>query len=287
MKKQPIIALIAFLIASCWFVSCQNGTSQQGRDLQFEDISLKKSEHLFTDESKPACQLSIDFTFVSNANTIGAKDSLNAYILSALFGKKYQQLSPQEAMEGYAKEYVTNYRADLEPMIQKDIDNHIDKDQLTAWYSYEQELKGSIETYKGMLLSYCTYKNEYSGGPHGMYTTEFTNLNLSTLQPILLDELFVEDYQETLTELLWYQLALDNGVETRDELEEMGYATTGELAPTENFYISEDGITFYYNVYEIAPYSMGPTQITLSYDMLEYILNYDNKIIKELIALWN
>ena len=286
MKKGTTILLIALLIAGCWLASCSN-TGQPSRNLQFEEITLSKSEHLFADESKPACNLSIDFIFVNNANTIGAKDSINAYLLSALFGKKYQQLSPQEAMEGYAKEYVTNYRADLEPMIQKDIDNHIDKDQLTAWYSYEQELKGSIETYKGMLLSYCTYKNEYSGGPHGMYTTEFTNLNLSTLQPILLDELFVEDYQETLTELLWYQLALDNGVETRDELEEMGYATTGELAPTENFYINEDGITFYYNVYEIAPYSMGPTQITLSYDMLEYILNYDNKLVNELITLWN
>ncbi len=286
MKKGTTILLIALLIAGCWLASCSN-TGQPLRNLQFEEITLSKSEHLFADESKPACNLSIDFAFVNNANTIGAKDSINAYLLSALFGKKYQQLSPQEAMEGYAKEYVTNYRADLEPMIQKDIDNHIDKDQLTAWYSYEQELKGSIETYKGMLLSYRTYKNEYSGGPHGMYTTEFTNLNLSSLQPILLDELFVEDYQETLTELLWYQLALDNGVETRDELEEMGYATTGELAPTENFYISEDGITFYYNVYEIAPYSMGPTQITLSYNMLEYILNYENKLVNELITLWN
>lgn len=286
MKKGTTILLIALLIAGCWLASCSN-TGQPSRNLQFEEITLSKSEHLFADESKPACNLSIDFAFVNNANTIGAKDSINAYLLSALFGKKYQQLSPQEAMEGYAKEYVTNYRADLEPMIQKDIDNHIDKDQLTAWYSYEQELKGSVETYKGMLLTYRTYKNEYSGGPHGMYVTEFTNLNLSTIQPILLDELFVEDYQETLTELLWYQLALDNGVETRDELEEMGYATTGELAPTENFYISEDGITFYYNVYEIAPYSMGPTQITLSYDMLEYILNYDNKLVNELITLWN
>lgn len=286
MKKGTTILLIALLIAGCWLASCSN-TGQPSRNLQFEEITLSKSEHLFADESKPACNLSIDFAFVNNATTIGAKDSINAYLLSALFGKKYQQLSPQETMEGYAKEYVTNYRADLEPMIQKDIDNHIDKDQLTAWYSYEQELKGSIETYKGMLLTYRTYKNEYSGGPHGMYTTEFINLNLSSLQPILLDELFVEDYQETLTELLWYQLALDNGVETRDELEEMGYATTGELAPTENFYINEDGITFYYNVYEIAPYSMGPTQITLSYDMLEYILNYDNKLVNELITLWN
>ena len=152
MKKGTTILLIALLIAGCWLASCSN-TGQPSRNLQFEEITLSKSEHLFADESKPACNLSIDFAFVNNATTIGAKDSINAYLLSALFGKKYQQLSLQEAMEGYAKEYVTNYRADLEPMIQKDIDNHIDKDQLTAWYSYEQELKGSIETYKGMLLS--------------------------------------------------------------------------------------------------------------------------------------
>ena len=107
MKKGTTILLIALLIAGCWLASCSN-TGQPSRNLQFEEITLTKSEHLFADESKPACNLSIDFAFVNNANTIGAKDSINTYLLSALFGKKYQQLSPQEAMEGYAKEYVTN-----------------------------------------------------------------------------------------------------------------------------------------------------------------------------------
>lgn len=45
---------------------------------------------------------------------------------------------------------------------------------------------------------------------------------------------------------------------TRAELEDMGYGSTGEIAPTENFYLDKDGVTFYYNVYDITPYAMGP-----------------------------
>ena len=57
------------------------------------------------------------------------------------------------------------------------------------------------------------------------------------------------------------------------ELEDMGYATTGDLEPIENFYLDPTGITFYYNVYEIAPYVMGATKITLSYEDITHLMN--------------
>lgn len=284
MKNLISFPIISLFVAGCLLLSCEE---QSARQLQFGETTISQKEHLFADESKPACNLSVNLEYVSSASTPGAKDSLNAYLLSAALGNKYSHSTPQEAVEGFAKEYIGHYRNDLEPMIKKDIESQIDNDQLTAWYSYELTIEGKVETYLGELLTYRTHKNEYSGGPHGMYTTEFTNIDLTDLHLLQLDELFLEDYQETLTELLWYQLALDNGVESRDALEEMGYATTGELAPIENFYLSRQGITFYYNVYEIAPYSMGATQITLPFDLLEYILNYDNPIIKEFTAQWN
>ena len=65
----------------------------------------------------------------------------------------------------------------------------------------------------------------------------------------------------------------DNNVSTRQELEDMGYATTGDLEPIENFYLDPTGITFYYNVYEIAPYVMGATKITLSYEDIAPLMN--------------
>lgn len=101
----------------------------------------------------------------------------------------------------------------------------------------------------------------------------FLNLDLKTLSPIRLDDLFEGDYKETLTDLLWKQLMADNNVGTRQALEDMGYATTGNLEPIENFYLAPTGITFYYNVYEIAPYVMGTTQITLSYEDIAPLMN--------------
>ena len=97
--------------------------------------------------------------------------------------------------------------------------------------------------------------------------------SICPLAPIRLDDLFAGDYKEQLTDLLWNQLMADNKVATRQELEDMGYVTTGDLTPTENFYLGKDGITFYYNVYDIAPYVMGPVKITLPYEMMQHLLS--------------
>ena len=73
----------------------------------------------------------------------------------------------------------------------------------------------------------------------------------------------------------------DNNVSTRQELEDMGYATTGDLEPIENFYLDPTGITFYYNVYDITPYSMGPVKVTIPFAMMEHLLG-SNPILGEL-----
>ena len=73
----------------------------------------------------------------------------------------------------------------------------------------------------------------------------------------------------------------DNEAKTRAELEDMGYGSTGEIAPTENFYLDKDGVTFYYNVYDIAPYVMGPVKITLPYEMMQHLLGDGTMVLNE------
>ena len=99
------------------------------------------------------------------------------------------------------------------------------------------------------------------------------NLKVKPKSPIRGGVLFAGEYKEALTDVLGKQLMADNSVGTRQELEDMGYATTGDLEPIENFYLDPTGITFYYNVYEIAPYVMGATKITLSYEDIAHLMN--------------
>ena len=134
--------------------------------------------------------------------------------------------------------------------------------------------------YKNLLVYRINY-NEYTGGAHGIYMTTFLNMDLINLRPLKLDDIFTGDYKEALTDLLWNQLMADKKVTTHEALEDMGYGSTGDIAPTENFYLDKDGITFYYNVYDITPYAMGPVEIKIPYEMMEHMLG-SNTIIGEM-----
>ena len=104
------------------------------------------------------------------------------------------------------------------------------------------------------------------------------------MRPLHLSDLFVEGYQESMTELIWNRLMAVNNVTTRDALEDLGYGSTGEIAPTENFFLNKEGITFYYNVYDITPYSMGPVEVHIPFEMMAHLFG-SNPIIAELKQL--
>ena len=250
-----------------------NTVNKNAYALEFDSIQVNETAHLFGDTAKPACNLILNFAYASQSSDVRLKDSLNTFFLSACFGDKYMAMTPEEAVKKYTEKYVGDYRNDLEPMYKKDEEDKQDEQSIGAWYSYYKGIESHVQLCNTLMLTYRIDYNEYTGGAHGIYMSTFLNLDLKTLSPIRLDDLFEGDYKEALTDLLWKQLMADNNVSTRQELEDMGYATTGDLEPIENFYLDPTGITFYYNVYEIAPYVMGATKITLSYEDIAHLMN--------------
>ena len=282
MKKQTVSLLVLLLAASGFFFSCGNTVNKNAYALEFDSIQVNETVHLFGDTAKPACNLILNFAYASQSSDVRLKDSLNAFFLSACFGDKYMAMTPEEAVKKYTEKYVSDYRNDLEPMYKKDEQDKEDEESIGAWYSYYKGIESHVQLCNTLILTYRIDYNEYTGGAHGIYMSTFLNLDLRTLAPIRLDDLFVNDYKEQLTDLLWNQLMADNKVATRQELEDMGYVTTGDLTPTENFYLSKDGITFYYNVYDIAPYVMGPVKITLPYEMMQHLLSDETRTLNDL-----
>lgn len=278
MKKQTVTLLTFLLAASVFFSSCNNIVSKHIGAFQFDSLQVNETAHLFGDTARPACNLTINLAYVSHSSDEKMQDSLNTYFLSACFGQQYMKHPVQEAVKKYTENYVANYRNDLEPLLLKDEANQEEGASIASWYSYYKGIESHVQLYTKQLLVYRLDYNEYTGGAHGIYLSSFFNIDLRTLVPIHLADIFVEGYEEQLTDLLWTQLMADNKVDTRQELEEMGYATTGELTPTENFYLGDEGITFYYNVYDIAPYVMGATRITLSYETVRHLLQSNSAV---------
>ncbi|MDR0745362.1 MAG: DUF3298 and DUF4163 domain-containing protein [Mediterranea sp.] len=272
MKKQFVSLFVVILSICGIYTSCTDKMNKTG-DFEFEHIQINKTAHLFGDTTKPGTNIIIDFTYISESSDNELKDSLNACILSACFGDKYADENIREIPELYAQNYISEYRQDLEPMFTEDQKNKENDESIASWYSYYKGVESRVKFYEKDLLVYRIDFNEYTGGAHGMYTSIFLNFDLKNMHQLVLDDIFIGDYQNTLSDLLWNQLMVDQKVKTRTELENMGYGSTGDLIPTENFYLGKEGITFYYNVYEFTPYAMGAVEITLPYVAIEHLMN--------------
>ncbi|MEG0646026.1 RsiV family protein [Bacteroides sp.] len=281
MKKQYVSLLAVILSVSGFLFSCGDKMNKNTGNLKFDSIRVNETAHLFGDTSKPACNLVISFTYPVKSSDAMLKDSLNTYFLSACFGDKYMGMTPEEAVKDYTQTYINDYRRDLEPMYTEDEKNKENGGSIGAWYSYYKTIKSNVQFYEKNLLVYHIYYDEFTGGAHGIYSNTFLNMDLNTMRPLRLSDLFVEEYQEPLTDLIWNQLMAANKVTTHEELEDLGYGSTGEIAPTENFFLNKEGITFYYNVYDITPYAMGPVEVHIPFDMMAHLVG-SSPIIGEL-----
>ena len=247
-------------------VKAQPAKAKEG--LTFSTYTYSEKKHIDNNTELPCCSIDINLSYPTGGNTV--KTSLNQLqriFVAALPEGMQESDSPRTAAERFVKNYIAEYQADIKPYLKKR------RHREEAWMNYEMSVQSknlyNAHSFWGFSVEIYTY----TGGAHGIYMSTFLNLDLKTLSPIHLGDLFEGDYKEALTDLLWKQLMADNNVSTRQELEDMGYATTGDLEPIENFYLDPTGITFYYNVYEIAPYVMGATKITLSYEDITHLMN--------------
>lgn len=281
MKKQYVSLLAIIVAVSGFLFSCSDKMNKNAGLLEFDSIQVNKTAHLFGDTAKPACNLVINFTYPVKASDELLKDTLTKYFISACFGDKYIGEQPAEVVKQYTDAYVQEYRRDLEPMYLEDEKDKEEESAIGAWYSYYKGIESRVQLYEKNFLVYRIDYNEYTGGAHGIYMASFLNMDLGLMRPLRLDDVFVGEYQEVLTDLIWNQLMADNDAKTRSELEDMGYGSTGEIAPTENFFLDKEGITFYYNVYDITPYAMGPVSVSIPFQMMEHMLG-SNPVIGEL-----
>ena len=247
MKKQNVSLLALLLTASVFFASCHNSANKRAADaLGFDSLRVNQTVHLFGDTAKPACNLIVNLAYAATpADSTALRDSLNAYLLATCLGHKYVGMEPAEAVKQYADSYIAKYR-ELEPLYEQDEKENAEN--TGAWYSYYRQVEGHVQLCTDEVLVYRVDYNEYTGGAHGNYLTTFLNLDLKTLCPLRLDDLFAAEYQD----------------------------------PTENFCLGHEGITFHYNIYEIAPYVMGATEITLPWQRISHLLGERNDIIKQL-----
>lgn len=134
------------------------------------------------------------------------------------------------------------------------------------------DIKGrSVSGYKG-YISYIMTREEYWGGAHPNTVNTIVSFDPETGCEIGLDDIFKGGYEDALLTMLVNRLMEDEGATTMEALYDAGYYMDTDMYISQNFILGNDGVTFLYNRYEIAPYAKGDILITLDYKTLKDIM---------------
>lgn len=132
---------------------------------------------------------------------------------------------------------------------------------------YTLELKSEVLLQTNKLISLQMDGYIFSGGAHGYYYTVLNTFDIATAESLRLSELvtdtaalrplleraFVDNHEEDIPNVTLKDLLLD---------------PEQPLALPLNYCIVPSGIRFIYNPYEVAPYAVGQTDITLGWPLL-------------------
>lgn len=158
-------------------------------------------------------------------------------------------------------------------VVERQINNKIKEDIMNSYYSIEEEAKKyyedspveeinpyiyniNFEVKKNgdnMLSIVVTYYQD-SGGAHGFYENESYNIYMKNGENLSLEDLFKKDKD--------YKLVIDDII--RKQIKELSnedsslqiYDFKG-IKKDQKFYIQDDRIVIYFDLYEIAPYVAG------------------------------
>lgn len=207
-----------------------------------------------------------------------------------LFGEAYANMDPQQALEAYNAMLKTEYRNNNLPIFEEWLatqDSQNSDDSYNPVFSEEQYISGTVMGIVGNILSYGIERYVYLGGPHGNNYRRFINYDLTNGKKLTEEEIFKEGAEDQLTDLL-----LKNMVEQNDEVElikdlELAGYNVDDIHPNDNFYLAEDGITYVFNPYDIAPYAMGETEILIPWEEVKpllqaHVLDEDKFFLKKL-----
>lgn len=258
MYMRPLFtSALVLLLCAC---------SEESETITFETVSADKTVALTADSLSPTC--SVDIRLEQATPSSGrAGEIINATVTERLLDRNDDNM--QKSAEAFAEDYTANYLRSLLPLYNQDSD---DQHKL-AWYHYHYIINSHTQTGSKGTLVYLADINYREGGDHAVNQQVIMNFDTETGRQLTTKDIFVDGFEIQLKPLLLKALQERTGFTTMKALHDNGYLNHSDIYVPENFILGSDAITFVYNPDEIAPYSLGSTELTISYTALEKILN--------------
>ena len=270
--KGVTLSVLLFLIVSC------NNDSKKATEnnIQFDSLMVDKTYHMMNIETNPSCSLQVKFTYPVNYPDKKMLSLIQQQFITCYFGEDYAILTPQEAVDKYLESYINDFKSQ-ESDFRIDQQNH-QSELDESLYSNNETSYNKIVYNHNDLLSITVSREYYKGGAHNAHSYLNYVFNLKTGKRIVESEIFIDDYQDNLANIIVHEIASSNKVNEASDLENMGFFNIEEIYPNKNFYVDADGINYTFNEFDIAAYVVGPIFVHLSYDKIRHLIRKDSPV---------
>jgi len=243
------------------------------------DISLKETEGAYFFEMKEFSDSMVAFD-----NDAKSPKAYSAYQFPWMTGdnetagwfnnetRKMLSLEEGDLPAAIQKEddsFFANYRKEIADL-KKDYDGD---DYLGSW-SYDQSAVNNIQYNANGFVVIENNTYAYMGGAHGNYAGIYYNYDVANKKLLKLDDVIAID-SNSLQKILEQCFRKDYNLPESKPLTEIIFEK--QLATTDNFYITEKGLGFLYNPYEIASYAQGQMEVFVPYNLLSNYFTADFK----------
>lgn len=130
------------------------------------------------------------------------------------------------------------------------------------------DLQQGIEVFvnENGLFGVHSFHSSYTGGAHSNYYRSSLLFRLSDGQELKLDSILSEGSLHQLNSLAEAKLRAQKGLDEKDPINTAGFwFKDSQFHLSEQFTYQKEGLTLFYNPYEIGPYSMGMVEIFIPY----------------------
>lgn len=250
------ILLIALLVTTLF--ACQNEGKKviahsitAANDTLTYHTDTAKSIKIFTNQERKTQ----DTTYAYVQFPVFDDDNVNQYLFKAIIPlvndstiKSYQDLT-----SSFVRDFNEN---------QKEF-----PDMITPWF---MDLNIKILNQKFNYMAVKSIKTDYTGGAHPNTFTQFLNFDPKTLKEITLDNIILSDKKQELLKIAEQIFRKDEKLSPSANYDNYFFENNKFSLPS-NFYISDEGLQFLYNNYEIKAYVYGQTTLIIPFKELKNI----------------
>lgn len=132
---------------------------------------------------------------------------------------------------------------------------------------YSMEINGTSLLLNNKVATVHLDGYSFTGGAHPNPFTTIVSYNLLDGGKVLTIDALVAD-TNAVRPLLETGYKQAKGMKPEDKISDLLYPDLQQLPMPANTAVLPQGIIFYYNAYEVAPYAVGPTEVILSWEQL-------------------